>query len=117
MKTVTQPVVIYTRVSQDKSGGERSVREQESELRATVDEEGWRIDAVFSDNDRSASRYATKDRPGLVQMEKHLRNSPVQTLAIWEASRLARSMSVAIYFRDLCRMHGIKVWYGEKLYD
>ena len=109
--------VIYTRVSQDKSGRKDSVDQQEAELRTFAAEEGWRVVEVFTDNHRSASEYSTKGRPGLDELERYIRANHVDVLAIWEASRLARSMQVAIYFRDLCRNTGVKIWYSEKLYD
>jgi hypothetical protein len=58
-----QRALIYTRVSKDKRQG-RSVEEQETECRRVCEHEGWTIADVLSDNDRSASRYATKTRTG-----------------------------------------------------
>ena len=53
--------VIYARVSSDPNERGRSVSEQEAECRAVCEREGWHVVAVYSDNDRSASRYATND--------------------------------------------------------
>lgn len=53
--------VVYTRVSSDPKGAGRSVAEQEKECRAVASAAGWEVAEVFTDNDRSASRYATKD--------------------------------------------------------
>ena len=52
--------VIYTRVSQDRGAGKRSVGEQEAECRTLATGNGWTVVRVFPDNDRSASRYAKK---------------------------------------------------------
>ena len=55
--------LLYARVSSDPNERGRSVSEQEAECRAVCEREGWQVVAVYSDNDRSASRYATKARP------------------------------------------------------
>src|SRR5262245_18581041 len=55
--------LIYTRVSQDRKKRGRSVAEQEAECRAVCEAEGWHVLDVLTDNDRSASRYATRGRP------------------------------------------------------
>lgn len=54
--------MVYTRVSSDKAKG-RSVAEQETECRAECERRGWPVADVLTDNDRSATRFATKDRP------------------------------------------------------
>ena len=54
--------IIYTRVSSDRAKG-RSVAEQEAECRTECERRDWPVAEVLSDNDRSATRYATKDRP------------------------------------------------------
>jgi DNA invertase Pin-like site-specific DNA recombinase len=58
--------VIYTRVSQDRGAGKRSVGEQEAECRTVAIDNGWTVVKVFTDNDRSASRYAKKARDRLI---------------------------------------------------
>jgi DNA invertase Pin-like site-specific DNA recombinase len=55
---VVTRAVIYTRVSQDRGAGKRSVGEQEAECRTVATGNGWTVVRVFTDNDRSASRYA-----------------------------------------------------------
>ena len=54
---------IYTRVSQDAQRRMRSIEEQEAECRAWAERESWCVVRVWSDNDRSASRFARKERP------------------------------------------------------
>ncbi|MBV9593642.1 MAG: recombinase family protein, partial [Actinobacteria bacterium] len=49
---------LYTRVSVDRRDTGRSVGEQEADLRQTCAREGWSVERVFTDNDRSASKYA-----------------------------------------------------------
>ncbi|MGU3294355.1 recombinase family protein [Williamsia sp. M5A3_1d] len=61
--------IIYTRASRDNAKG-RSVAEQEAECRAVCEREGWPVAEVICDNDRSASRYARKDRPGFDRLRE-----------------------------------------------
>ena len=64
--TSTDPLraLIYTRVSKDPKARGRSVAEQERECRQVCDVEGWDVIDVVTDNHRSASRYAKREREG-----------------------------------------------------
>src|SRR6266511_1855852 len=53
---------IYDRVSDDRRGDARSVGEQDEANRGAASAEAWTVVATYEDNDRSASRFATKDR-------------------------------------------------------
>ncbi|MEU2173692.1 recombinase family protein [Nocardia sp. NPDC019219] len=106
--------LIYVRVSSDNAGG-RSVEEQEAECRAVCERNGWPVEAVFSDNDRSASRYATKDRPEYARLKKTL--TPGDVLVTWEASRAQRELGRYVELRDLCAELGVFWSYNGKLFD
>jgi DNA invertase Pin-like site-specific DNA recombinase len=71
--------LIYTRVSKDKRQG-RSVEEQEAECRRVCDHEGWRIADVLTDNDRSASRYASRSRPAWEQVKHRIATDGIDVL-------------------------------------
>src|SRR4051794_40116511 len=51
---------VYTRVSSNPSDTGRTVAEQEADCRAVGERHSWDVVAVFTDNDCSASRYASK---------------------------------------------------------
>lgn len=106
--------IIYTRVSHDKAGG-RSVAEQEAECRAACAREDWPVADVICDNDRSASRYATKDRPGFDRLRRIV--GPGDVIVTWEASRLSRDMGTLIALRDLCLREDVALWYSGALVD
>lgn len=106
--------VIYTRVSRDNAGG-RSVAEQELECRAVCEREGWPVVEVICDNDRSASRYATKDRPGFDRLREVA--APGHVIVCWEASRLSRDLGTMIGLRDLCIERDVALSYGGQLVD
>ncbi|MGO9154853.1 recombinase family protein [Mycobacterium sp.] len=55
---------------------------------------------VICDNDRSASRYATKDRPGFERLCRIV--TPGDVMVVWEASRVPRDMGTLIALRGLC---------------
>lgn len=106
--------VIYARVSSDRAKG-RSVTEQEAECRAECDRRGWPVAEVLTDNDRSATRFATKDRPEYGRLRTILQ--PGDVLVVWEASRAGRSLDHYVDLRRLCAERGVLLSYSGKLFD
>lgn len=106
--------VIYTRVSSDKAGG-RSVDEQEQDCRDTCARNNWPVAEVITDNDRSATRYAKKDRPGYRRLWEVLR--PGDVLVMWEASRVSRTLKGHIELRELCEERGVLLSYSGRVFD
>jgi site-specific DNA recombinase len=107
--------IIYTRVSHDPSREARSVGEQEQECRAECARNGWDVGLVVTDNDRSASRFAKRDRPGFQRLWKVLR--PGDILVVWESSRAQRDLRDYIELRDLCAERGVLLSYSGRIYD
>lgn len=108
--------LIYTRVSKDRRHG-RSVEEQETECRDLCDREGWEIVDVLTDNDRSASRHATRMRPAWENVKTAIASGTIDILVTWEASRAQRDLAVYAELRQLCAEHGVKWSYGGSVYD
>ncbi|NKY18159.1 recombinase family protein [Tsukamurella spumae] len=106
--------VIYARVSSDRAGG-RSVEEQVSECRTECERHAWPVADVLVDNDVSASRYATKDRPEYARLQALLQ--PGDVLVMWEASRAQRDLKRYVELRDLCARRGVRWSYSGRLYD
>lgn len=106
---------IYTRVSQDRNRVGRSVGEQEAEARAQCEREGWDVTAVYTDNDRSASRYARKTRPEFERLLSQL--SDFDVIVTWEASRATRDLEVYVRMREACRAAGTKWAYNGRVFD
>lgn len=106
--------VIYTRVSSDRAKG-RSVTEQEAECRAECERRGWPVADVLIDNDRSATRFATKDRPEYEKLRTILQ--PGDVLVVWEASRAGRSLDHHVDLRRLCAERGVMLSYSGRLFD
>jgi site-specific DNA recombinase len=109
--------VIYTRVSSDPNDRGRSVTEQETECRAVCARNGWGVVAVFSDNDRSASRYATKQRPEHRKLIRYIESGEADVLVTWEASRAQRDLRAYADLRDLCEERGVLLSYSGRTYD
>jgi site-specific DNA recombinase len=107
--------VIYTRVSRDRAGTERSVTEQEHACREFCELQGWEVAAVYTDNDISASRYTRKVRPQFEVLMAQL--SKYGALVTWEASRATRDLDVYAKLRKVCREHGVLWAYSGRVYD
>jgi DNA invertase Pin-like site-specific DNA recombinase len=102
---------IYDRVSFDKRGDRRSVGEQKDANVAACEEHGWRWSeaSIYTDNDRSASRFATKPRPAWQRVLKDLEQSRYEVLVLWEPARGSRELIGWITFLDMCRDAGILI--------
>ncbi|MEG3634030.1 recombinase family protein [Micromonospora palythoicola] len=109
--------VIYTRVSSDPNNIGRSVDEQEADCRAVCQREGWQVVRVFSDNDRSASRYAKRERPQYQALRTYLEAGKADVLVMWEGSRAQRDLEAYLSLRKLCAEQGIGYSYSGRLYD
>ena len=71
---------------------------------------------MLEDNDRSASRFATKDRPEYARLRTLL--APGDVLVMWEASRAPRDLDRYVELRGLCAERGVMWSYsGGRLFD
>jgi site-specific DNA recombinase len=109
--------VIYTRVSSDPNDRGRSVAEQEVECRGVCERNGWDVVGLFSDNDRSASRYATKVRPQYKRLIESVEAGGCDVLVTWEASRAQRDLMAYARLRDLFERKGVLLSYSGRTYD
>lgn len=112
---VPAPALIYTRVSEDRSGG-RSPKEQEAEARQVCEREGWEVLEVVTDS-VGASRHSKGTRPGWARVLKMLSTGKVDILVTWEASRAQRDLAAYAALRDLCARHGVRWSYKGRTYD
>lgn len=92
---------IYARKSTADLG--RSVGQQEVEGRDAVAAQGWEVGRVFTDDNRSASRYAKRSRPDYEALLAHIESGSCDVLVMWEASRGARRETIWFAFLELCR--------------
>lgn len=109
IEDATWHAVIYARVSDDEQRNHRSVGQQEEEGREAAEDRSWVVDEVFVDNDRSASRFATKERESHKLLLAYLAEKAVDVLILWESSRGDRDLERWAALLNLCRRRGIKM--------
>jgi DNA invertase Pin-like site-specific DNA recombinase len=102
-------VALYCRVSLDKVGDEKSVDDQEAEGLRWVDRHQAVLVDTYRDPNRSASRFATKQRENFNRLLEDIEAGKLDGGAVWfwEASRSQRRLDVFATLRDLCRNHGV----------
>lgn len=72
---------------------------------------------MFIDNDRSASRYATKSRPAYAGLVEFVRSRSCDVVVTWEASRFQRDLQDYVALRELCRDRQVLWSYSGRTYD
>lgn len=107
--------LIYTRVSEDRAQG-RSQEEQEDEIRAHCRKMGWRVVGVVTESG-SASRYATKERPGWLEVHARLAAGEADVLVTWASSRAQRNLADYTELRQLLLEQTIIWSYSGREYD
>lgn len=100
---------IYDRVSQDRRGSGRSVTEQSAANRQACTERQWDVVDEYTDNDRSASRFARKGRPDWERLVADLAAGKFDVLVLWESSRGSRDLAVWAALLDACRDRGVQI--------
>jgi DNA invertase Pin-like site-specific DNA recombinase len=104
-------------VSKDPKARGRSTREQEAECRQVCADEGWDVVEVITDNHRSASRYAKREREGWAKVKNLLAAGRVDVLVTWEASRAGRDLDSHVELRNLCESYRVLWSYSGDVYD
>jgi DNA invertase Pin-like site-specific DNA recombinase len=113
----------YLRVSRDRSGEGKSPDQQHEENLAAIMRQGWILhpDEPYRDTDRSASRYATKQREDFKRLIDDLESGDfgADILAIWESSRGSRRVGEWVDLVDLCKERKVQIWVTthSRLYD
>lgn len=109
--------VIYARVSSDPHGRGKSVSDQVAECKRECEHRGWQLVEIFEDNDRSASRYATKERKDYARLVEFLRAGKADVLMTWESSRAQRDLEAYLRLREIAEGNGVQWCYKGRLYD
>jgi site-specific DNA recombinase len=100
----------YTRLSSDRGKMSDSIPNQRLEEEEYFERHGWPWDEslYFSDNDLSASKYATKTRPGYLELLAAIRAGRVELILVTEVSRLFRNLADAIELLNLVRSTSLR---------
>ena len=110
------PITLYGRVSKDQRGG-RSVSQQLRRGRRWATTHGCVIVGEFSDNDKSASRYATKERADWPKVEAQIIEGQTRILWIYEISRGTRDLEVWARLARVCRENSVFIVLDDDVYD
>lgn len=108
---------IYGRKSTDDRG--KSVSDQLAEAREVVEDQGWTLGRVFTDDNRSASRFARKKREDFAELLAHIGSGGCELLILWEPSRGSRKLSEWASFLELVQAHGALIYVisHQRAYD
>jgi DNA invertase Pin-like site-specific DNA recombinase len=97
--------VIYTRISQDRTGAGLGVDRQREDCQALADRNGWQVVETYSDNDVSA--YSGKLRKDYRRMLADLDQGTATVVIVWHTDRLTRSIVELEEYIDLSDRRGI----------
>ena len=92
----------YTRQSK---GKERSISEQEADIREACGEKGWQLREIYSDT-VSASRFARKERTDWPRLMASVAAGELGVVILWEPSRGDRDLGPWADFLSCCRDTG-----------
>jgi site-specific DNA recombinase len=99
---------IYGRKSTDDRG--KSVADQLAEAMEAIEEQNWSCGRTFSDDNRSASRFAKKVREDFTELLAHIESGNCEVLVLWESSRGSRKLAEWASFLDLVQEHGVLIY-------
>ena len=108
---------VYSRKSRVIDGNSRSVEEQQADCLLVCGRNGWRVAHVLVDDDRSASRYARREREDFAALLRLIEDGAIDVVVTWEASRSTRDLEVYSMLRGLCESRGVRWCYSGRLYD
>jgi len=104
-RTMTRRAALYARISQDRAGEGLGVDRQEADCRALAKRKGWRVQAVYRDNDLSAT--SGKRRPGYSDLLAALEAGTIDAVLVWDLDRLHRRPVELEHFLDIADRHGV----------
>jgi len=108
--------ILYGRVSEDRRDG-RSCSQQLTIGRRRAKTAQWDVVGEYSDNDRSASQYATQEREDWPKVEELIRAGGADILWLWEISRGTRDRIVWAHLVDACQRNRMYIGLDEDLWD
>lgn len=114
---------LYCRVSSDLRTGlqgvdEKSVDDQEREGKAWAERARVQLGEIFrEDAGRSASRFATKDRPEFQRLLEHVSTGQTDIVWVWAVDRSQRDLRVFAELRDVFTQHQVALSVNGKVYD
>lgn len=123
---------ILARVSQESDKRAKNERGRGSSRSKSVSEQldlgrlaaaalGWDVPASreFTDDGISASSFATKERPGWLELRRYIESGFVNGVIIWAVNRASREVEDWSGFLNLCRKNRVLIYVvsNERTYD
>lgn len=102
---------VYLRISNDPEGLELGTTRQRQDCLAYLEARGYTLVHVYTDNDRSASRYAKRIRPEYRDMLSDARAGKFDVIVAYTSSRVTRKPREHEDLIDLAEDHGIRFDY------
>jgi site-specific DNA recombinase len=112
-------VAIYCRISRDMRGEARGVERQLEDCREVARRKGWSIspDALYIDNDVSASVFSTKARREYLRLLSDIEAGKIGAVVMWLEDRTHRQVLELAEFIRLAREHNVKAATPAAEYD
>jgi DNA invertase Pin-like site-specific DNA recombinase len=103
------PVVMYARISQDRTGAHLGADRQIDDMCGLAERRGARVVGVYVDNDLSA--FSGKKRPDYDLMVAEMESGRVRGVLAWHNDRLYRPRGSELEdYIDVCESHNIPTW-------
>lgn len=102
-----QRAVVYVRISSDPEGRKLGVARQEADCRKLASSRGWKVVAVYSDNDISAA--SGRRRPQWEALLDAIRAGEVDAVVAYSASRMYRRVADLGTFIEVVKERGVEV--------
>ncbi|MBT8162619.1 MULTISPECIES: recombinase family protein [Arthrobacter] len=103
----------YLRVSKDRYSTGKSPDQQHDDNAKAVQNQGWQLHPkAYRDDDRSASRYAKRDREDFDRLISDLKAGRFEAtiLVLWESSRGSRRVGEWLTLIELCEERAIRIF-------
>ena len=94
-------------MSQDRSGEGHGIDRQRIDCERLIDQRGWTLTLLFSDNDVSAA--GRKPRPAFKALLDAITAGHVQVVVAWALDRLARTARDRLALVEACKAQGVLI--------
>ena len=102
-RTAIRRVWLYCRVA---SQDTLALEVQERQLREYANQHRWSAESASTDHHVGTTLF----RPGLAELSKAVTDGKVDTVLVFNVSRLCRSMEDVAYYEDFLRKHGVDLY-------
>lgn len=110
--TAIRRAVVYCRISLDSAETEAGIERQKERGEALAGDNDWELLPTLIDNDRSGT--STRGRQAFAQLRSLIEEEAVDVVIVQHADRIARNITDAFAFYQLCDDHGVQIeaWGG-----